>query len=55
MIKIIRRASKRRITKQIRIVADIHEKLLELAQKKNLTLSKTIEKICRQYFYNEIK
>jgi len=55
MVKIICHAKRRRITKQIRIVVDLHEKLSELSQKKNFTLSKTIEKICRQYFNNEIR
>lgn len=45
----------KRVTKQIRVVIGLHEKLSELSKRKNLTLSKTIEKICLRYFYHEIK
>lgn len=50
VIIITRKAKNKRETKQIRIVSDLHEKLLFKANEENLTLSKTIEKICRQYF-----
>ena len=52
VIKIIRRAKRQRVTKQIRVVTDIHEKLLAEATEKQLTLSKMVERICRQYFNN---
>lgn len=55
VITIIRRVKRKRITKQIRIVADVHEKILAKAEDEGLTLSKTIEKICRHYFSHEIE
>lgn len=45
----------RQVTKQIRVALYIHQKLLKKARSENRTLSKMVEKICLQYFNNEIK
>ncbi|MCF7834118.1 MAG: hypothetical protein K9L98_02050 [Candidatus Pacebacteria bacterium] len=55
MVKIIYRAKRKRITKQIRVDSYIHQKLLKKAVEDNRTIAKTVEKICLWYFNNELK
>lgn len=54
-IRLIRRAKRKRITKQVRVVTDLHEKLSKKAKEQHLTLSKMLEKICHQYFTTVIE
>lgn len=51
-IRIIRKARRKRVTKQIRLIKELYEKVSEQAVGEGKTLSKTIEHICRWFFKN---